>query len=193
MCWQMEWAVLMSWVPVQGPATCDPLMDFPTILLSDLAGLQAINLLGKKARDGTLSIDEMAGGTFTISNGGVFGRSPRMGAAVCCRVAAERSVPLLRAARAAISPRCVDMTLPCPFLSGSVLSTPIINPPQSAILGMHATNMRPYVVGGQIVPRWVHAASMASRQWQRRSSTALRSGIPHDHLSRPLIPTTGPS
>lgn len=36
---------------------------------------------------------------------------------------------------------------------GSVLSTPIINPPQSAILGMHATNMRPWVVNGQIVPR----------------------------------------
>ncbi|KAI3436610.1 hypothetical protein D9Q98_006027 [Chlorella vulgaris] len=67
-----------------------------------------INEFGRKARDGTLSIDEMAGGTFTISNGGVF---------------------------------------------GSVLSTPIINPPQSAILGMHATNMRPWVVNGQIVPR----------------------------------------
>ena len=36
---------------------------------------------------------------------------------------------------------------------GSVLSTPIINPPQSAILGMHATNMRPWVVNGQILPR----------------------------------------
>jgi 2-oxoglutarate dehydrogenase E2 component (dihydrolipoamide succinyltransferase) len=69
---------------------------------------KTINELGRKARDGTLSIDEMAGGTFTISNGGVF---------------------------------------------GSVLSTPIINPPQSAILGMHATNMRPWVVNGQIVPR----------------------------------------
>ncbi|KAI7838140.1 hypothetical protein COHA_008071 [Chlorella ohadii] len=69
---------------------------------------KTINDFGRKARDGTLSIDEMAGGTFTISNGGVF---------------------------------------------GSVLSTPIINPPQSAILGMHATNMRPWVVNGQIVPR----------------------------------------
>ncbi len=53
--------------------------------------------LGKKAREGTLSIDEMAGGTFTISNGGVY---------------------------------------------GSLLSTPIINPPQSAILGMHSINPR---------------------------------------------------
>ncbi|KFM27119.1 Dihydrolipoyllysine-residue succinyltransferase component of 2-oxoglutarate dehydrogenase complex 1, mitochondrial [Auxenochlorella protothecoides] len=69
---------------------------------------KTINELGKKARDGALSIDEMAGGTFTISNGGVF---------------------------------------------GSMLSTPIINPPQSAILGMHATNMKPAVVDGQIVAR----------------------------------------
>jgi 2-oxoglutarate dehydrogenase E2 component (dihydrolipoamide succinyltransferase) len=69
---------------------------------------KAINALGKKARDGALSIDEMAGGTFTISNGGVF---------------------------------------------GSLMGTPIINPPQSAILGMHATNMRPAVVDGQIVAR----------------------------------------
>jgi 2-oxoglutarate dehydrogenase E2 component (dihydrolipoamide succinyltransferase) len=72
--------------------------------------MQTINELGRKARDGTLSIDEMAGGTFTISNGGVF---------------------------------------------GSLLSTPIINPPQSAILGMHATTMRPAVVGGQILPRCI--------------------------------------
>lgn len=67
-----------------------------------------INRYGAKARDGTLSIDEMAGGTFTISNGGVF---------------------------------------------GSMLSTPIINPPQSAILGMHATMNRPMVVGKEILPR----------------------------------------
>ena len=60
--------------------------------------VQTINGLGKKAREGTISIDEMAGGTFTISNGGVY---------------------------------------------GSLLSTPIINPPQSAILGMHSINQRP--------------------------------------------------
>lgn len=70
--------------------------------------MQTINRYGAKARDGTLSIDEMAGGTFTISNGGVF---------------------------------------------GSMLSTPIINPPQSAILGMHATMNRPMVVGKEILPR----------------------------------------
>ncbi|KAL0308281.1 UNVERIFIED_CONTAM: 2-oxoglutarate dehydrogenase complex 2, mitochondrial [Sesamum radiatum] len=67
-----------------------------------------INTLAKKANDGTISIDEMAGGTFTISNGGVY---------------------------------------------GSLLSTPIINPPQSAILGMHSIVNRPMVVGGEIVPR----------------------------------------
>ena len=63
---------------------------------------------GKKAKDGTLSLDEMQGGTFTISNGGVF---------------------------------------------GSLLSTPIINPPQSAVLGMHRIEERPVVVDGQIVAR----------------------------------------
>ncbi|KAJ4725119.1 Dihydrolipoamide acetyltransferase component of pyruvate dehydrogenase complex [Melia azedarach] len=67
-----------------------------------------INTLAKKANDGSISIDEMAGGSFTISNGGVY---------------------------------------------GSLLSTPIINPPQSAILGMHSIVTRPMVVGGNVVPR----------------------------------------
>ncbi|KAM0935009.1 putative dihydrolipoyllysine-residue succinyltransferase [Dioscorea sansibarensis] len=67
-----------------------------------------INTLAKKANDGTISIDEMAGGSFTISNGGVY---------------------------------------------GSLLSTPIINPPQSAILGMHSIVSRPMVVDGVVVPR----------------------------------------
>lgn len=70
--------------------------------------LQEIVTLGKKARDGTLGIDDMAGGTFTISNGGVY---------------------------------------------GSLLSTPIINPPQSAILGMHSIQQRPMVIDGTITPR----------------------------------------
>ncbi|KAB2032943.1 hypothetical protein ES319_D05G414000v1 [Gossypium barbadense] len=69
---------------------------------------KTINNLAKKANDGTISIDEMAGGSFTISNGGVY---------------------------------------------GSLLSTPIINPPQSAILGMHSIVSRPMVVGGTVVPR----------------------------------------
>ena len=63
---------------------------------------------GKRAKEGTLSMDEMKGGTFTISNGGVF---------------------------------------------GSLLSTPIINPPQSAVLGMHRIEERPVVRDGQIVAR----------------------------------------
>ena len=73
------------------------------------AGIESrIAEFGAKARDGTLSIDEMSGGTFTISNGGVF---------------------------------------------GSLLSTPILNPPQSGILGMHKTEERPVVVDGEIVVR----------------------------------------
>ena len=68
----------------------------------------AIADFGKRAKDGTLTIDEMTGGTFTISNGGVF---------------------------------------------GSLLSTPILNPPQSAVLGMHRIEERPVVKDGQIVAR----------------------------------------
>ncbi len=64
--------------------------------------------LGKRAKEGTLTLDDMQGGTFTISNGGVF---------------------------------------------GSLLSTPIINPPQSAVLGMHRIEERPVVKDGQIVAR----------------------------------------
>jgi len=69
---------------------------------------KTIAAYGKKAKEGTLTVDEMSGGTFTISNGGVF---------------------------------------------GSLLSTPIINPPQSAVLGMHRIEERPVVRDGQIVAR----------------------------------------
>ena len=73
------------------------------------AGIEArIAEFGAKARDGTLTIDDMSGGTFTISNGGVF---------------------------------------------GSLLSTPILNPPQSGILGMHKTEDRAVVVNGEVVVR----------------------------------------
>ncbi|MBV2187025.1 MAG: 2-oxo acid dehydrogenase subunit E2, partial [Rhizobium sp.] len=71
---------------------------------------------GAKAKDGKLSIEEMTGGTFSISNGGVF---------------------------------------------GSMLSTPIINPPQSAILGIHATKDRPVVENGQIVIRPINYLAMS--------------------------------
>ena len=67
-----------------------------------------IKQFGQKAQEGTLSYEELTGGTFTISNGGVY---------------------------------------------GSMLSTPILNPPQSAILGMHNIVQRPVVVNGEIVAR----------------------------------------
>nr|WP_295887126.1 2-oxoglutarate dehydrogenase complex dihydrolipoyllysine-residue succinyltransferase [uncultured Devosia sp.] len=69
---------------------------------------KSINTLGKKARDGQLSMADMQGGTFTISNGGVY---------------------------------------------GSLMSTPILNAPQSGILGMHKIQERPVAVGGQVVIR----------------------------------------
>ncbi len=69
---------------------------------------QAINDLGVKARDGKLTMADLTGGTFTISNGGVY---------------------------------------------GSLLSTPILNPPQSGILGMHKIEQRPVAVDGQVAVR----------------------------------------
>jgi 2-oxoglutarate dehydrogenase E2 component (dihydrolipoamide succinyltransferase) len=66
---------------------------------------KAIGDLGARARDGKLALDELAGGTFTVTNGGVF---------------------------------------------GSLLSTPIVNPPQSAILGMHKTQERPVAIAGKV-------------------------------------------
>ena len=71
---------------------------------------------GNKAKDGKLTLEELTGGTFSISNGGVF---------------------------------------------GSMLSTPIINPPQSAILGVHATKERPVVENGQIVIRPINYLAMS--------------------------------
>jgi 2-oxoglutarate dehydrogenase E2 component (dihydrolipoamide succinyltransferase) len=74
-----------------------------------VAGIEkTIGDFGKRAKDGTLKMEEMKGGTFTISNGGVF---------------------------------------------GSLMSTPIINPPQSAVLGLHRIENRPVVRDGQVVVR----------------------------------------
>ena len=67
-----------------------------------------ISALGQKARDGKITIDDLQGGTFTITNGGIY---------------------------------------------GSMLSTPILNPPQSAVLGMHNILERPMVVNGSVVVR----------------------------------------
>ena len=84
----------------------------PVVRDADQMGFAAIEKkiseLGLRARDGKLSMAEMAGGSFTISNGGVY---------------------------------------------GSLMSSPILNPPQSGILGMHKIQDRPVVVGGQIVIR----------------------------------------
>ncbi|WP_142803428.1 2-oxoglutarate dehydrogenase complex dihydrolipoyllysine-residue succinyltransferase [Tepidiphilus sp. J10] len=77
---------------------------------------QKIAEFGAKAKDGRLSLEELTGGTFSISNGGVF---------------------------------------------GSMLSTPIINPPQSAILGIHATKDRPVVENGQIVIRPINYLALS--------------------------------
>jgi len=68
----------------------------------------AVAEMGRKARDGKLAIDDLQGGTFTMSNGGVY---------------------------------------------GSLMSTPILNMPQSGILGMHKIQERPVVIDGQIVVR----------------------------------------
>ena len=74
-----------------------------------LAGIEkGIGALGKAARDGSLTMDQMQGGTFTITNGGIY---------------------------------------------GSLMSTPILNAPQSGILGMHKIQERPMVVGGKIEVR----------------------------------------
>jgi 2-oxoglutarate dehydrogenase E2 component (dihydrolipoamide succinyltransferase) len=67
-----------------------------------------VSRFGERAKDGKLSIEDMSGGTFTISNGGIF---------------------------------------------GSMLSTPILNPPQTAILGMHKIQERAVVVEGEIIVR----------------------------------------
>src|SRR5258708_17009101 len=71
---------------------------------------------GKRAQDGKLTIEELTGGTFSISNGGVF---------------------------------------------GSMLSTPIINPPQSAILGVHATRERPVAENGPVVIRPINYLALS--------------------------------
>ena len=84
----------------------------PVVRDCDKKGFAQIELdiadFGKRAKDGTLTMDDMSGGTFTISNGGVF---------------------------------------------GSLMSTPIINPPQSAVLGLHRIEDRPVVVNGEVVVR----------------------------------------
>ena len=90
------------------------LRDVDQMNLADIE--KKIAEFGAKARDGKLSIEELTGGTFSISNGGVF---------------------------------------------GSMLSTPIINPPQSAILGIHATKDRAVVENGQVVVRPINYLALS--------------------------------
>ena len=90
------------------------LRDVDQMNLADIE--KKIAEFGAKARDGKLTIEDLTGGTFSISNGGVF---------------------------------------------GSMLSTPIINPPQSAILGIHATKERPVVEDGQIVIRPINYLALS--------------------------------
>jgi 2-oxoglutarate dehydrogenase E2 component (dihydrolipoamide succinyltransferase) len=90
------------------------LRDVDQMSIADIE--KKIAEFGQKAKDGKLTIEDLTGGTFSISNGGVF---------------------------------------------GSMLSTPIINPPQSAILGVHATKERPVVENGQIVIRPINYLAMS--------------------------------
>ena len=90
------------------------LRDVDQMSIADIE--KKIAEFGQKAKDGKLTMEELSGGTFSISNGGVF---------------------------------------------GSMLSTPIINPPQSAILGIHATKDRPVVENGQIVIRPINYLAMS--------------------------------
>ncbi|MCS6855773.1 MAG: 2-oxoglutarate dehydrogenase complex dihydrolipoyllysine-residue succinyltransferase, partial [Elioraea sp.] len=92
-------------IAVSGPSglVVPVLRNAETLSIAEIE--RAIAEFGRKARDGTLTLEEMAGGTFSITNGGVF---------------------------------------------GSLMSTPILNPPQSAILGMHKIEDRPVAVGGKV-------------------------------------------
>jgi 2-oxoglutarate dehydrogenase E2 component (dihydrolipoamide succinyltransferase) len=90
------------------------LRDVDQMSLADIE--KKIAEFGAKARDGKLTLDDLSGGTFSISNGGIF---------------------------------------------GSMLSTPIINPPQSAILGIHATKDRAVVENGQVVVRPINYLAMS--------------------------------
>ena len=90
------------------------LRDVDQMSIADIE--KKIAEFGAKAKDGKLSIEELTGGTFSISNGGVF---------------------------------------------GSMLSTPIINPPQSAILGVHATKDRPVAENGQVVIRPINYLALS--------------------------------
>src|SRR5690606_9438213 len=95
-------------IAVSGPTglVVPVLRNAETLSIAEIEA--AIGAFGRKARDGQLTLEEMSGGTFSITNGGVF---------------------------------------------GSLMSTPILNPPQSAILGMHKIEERPVAIGGKVEVR----------------------------------------
>jgi 2-oxoglutarate dehydrogenase E2 component (dihydrolipoamide succinyltransferase) len=103
---------MMLFITVTAISSSDRGLVVPVLRNTEFMSLadveKTIGYYAGKARDGKLSLEEMTGGTFTVSNGGVF---------------------------------------------GSLLSTPILNPPQSAILGMHATQDRPVAINGEVVIR----------------------------------------
>jgi len=91
-------------VATEGGLVVPVMRDADFMSLADVEA--AVRDMGQRARDNKLSIDDMTGGTFTVTNGGVF---------------------------------------------GSLLSTPILNPPQTGILGMHKIQERPMAVDGEVV------------------------------------------
>ncbi len=113
------------------------------------AGVEkAIADFGRRARDGALKLDELSGGTFSITNGGVY---------------------------------------------GSLMSTPILNPPQSGILGMHKIQDRPMAIGGKVEIRpMMYLARLLRPPHRRRQGSGL---LPRPHKGRrrgPAPPPAGP-
>lgn len=117
------------------------LRDCDNMSLADIE--KAIKDLAGKGRDGKLTVDELTGGNFTITNGGVF---------------------------------------------GSLMSTPIINPPQSAILGMHKIQDRPMAVDGkvEILPMMYLALSYDHRIIDGRESVGFWSPSRSSWKTRPV-------
>ena len=117
----------------------------PVVRDADLMSIadveREIGALGKKARDGALALEDLQGGTFTISNGGVY---------------------------------------------GSLMSTPILNAPQSGVLGMHKIQDRPVVVNGQVVvrPMMYHALSYDHRVVDGQGAVTFLVKV-KDHIEDP--------
>ncbi|KEZ43619.1 Dihydrolipoyllysine-residue (2-methylpropanoyl)transferase [Scedosporium apiospermum] len=127
---------------------------------------QSIAELGKKARDGKLTIEDMAGGTFTISNGGVFGSlmgTPIINlpqtAVLGLHAIKERAVAVNGKVEARDGKLTIEdmaggtFTISNGGVFGSLMGTPIINLPQTAVLGLHAIKERAVAVNGKVEVR----------------------------------------